>query len=130
MLDPIELLARDDKWYLGAGDGTVTYKLDAGITSTEVRTVHPGGVFVSEWRFASFAPVRIHLVAWTAQDGATVPMGEADWKGAVRFPRVLRDRREQPLRVRAELACVGEATSWAAYRSEKSAPQPYWRFTP
>lgn len=187
MLDPIELLARDDKWYLGAGDGTlfaptfpawldtpgywdeatvyqyafaplftitvldadgreiairatarrwtpadltVTYKLDAGITATEVRTVHPGGVFVSEWRFASFAPVRIHLVAWTAQDGAAVPMGEADWKGAVRFPRVLSDRREQPLRVRAELACVGEATSWAAYRSEKSAPQPYWRFTP
>ena len=188
MLDPIEHLARDDKWYLGAGDGTlfaptypvwldtpgywdeatvyqygfaplftvtvldaagreiparatsrrwtpadltVTYRLESGITATEVRTVHPGGVFVSEWRFAAFEPVRVHLVAWTAQDGASVPMGEATWtNGAVCFPRVLTDRRQQPLRVRAELACVGEAASWAASRSEKSATQPFWRHTP
>jgi hypothetical protein len=188
MLDPIELLARDDKWYLGAGDGTifaptypvwldtpgfwdeatvyqyafaplftitvlnaageeitaratsrrwtpadltVTYKLGSGITATEVRTVHPGGVFVSEWRFACFEPTRIHLVAWTAQDGASVPLGESTWaNGALRFPRVLSDRREQPLRVRAELACVGDATSWGAWRSEKSAAQPVWRYTP
>jgi hypothetical protein len=188
MLDPIEHLARDDKWYLGGGDGTlyaptypawldtpgywdeatvyqygfaplftvtvldeagreiparatsrrwtpadltVTYRLESGITATEVRTVHPGGVFVSEWRFAAFEPARVHLVAWTAQDGASVPMGEASWtNGAVCFPRVLSDRRQQPLRVRAELACVGQAASWAASRSEKSAPQPYWRYTP
>ncbi len=187
MLDPIEHLARDDKWYLGAGDGTlfapafpvwldtpgfwdeatvyqyafaplftvtvldaggqeiparatsrrwtpadltVTYKLGSGITATEVRTVHPGGVFVSEWRFSAFAPVCIHLVAWTAQEGASVPMGEAEWKDALRFPRMLSDRREQPLRVRAALACAGGATSWAAYRSERSALQPVWRFTP
>lgn len=188
MLDPVEHLARDDKWYLGAGDGTlfaptypawldtpgfwdeatvyqypfaplftvtmldaggreiaaravsrrwtpadltVTYRLESGITATEVRTVHPGGVFVSEWRFAAFEPVQLQLVAWTAQDGATVPLGEAAWAdGAVRFPRVLSDRRQQPLRVRAELACVGEAASWAASRSEKSATQPLWRHTP
>ena len=187
MLDPIEHLARDDKWYLGAGDGTlfaptypvwldtpgywdegtvyqyafaplftvtvldadgqeiparatsrrwtpadltVTYKLGSGITATEVRTVHPGGVFVSEWRFASFAPVRVHLVAWTAQEGASVPLGEASWRDALCFPRVLSDRRAQPMRVRAELACVGGATSWAAYRSEQGASQPVWRFTP
>lgn len=188
MLDPIEHLARDDKWYLGAGDGTlfaptypswldtpgfwdeatvyqyafaplftvtvldatgrelpltatsrrwtpadltVTYQIDAGHTATEVRTVHPGGVFVSEWRFAAVAPTRVHLVAWTAQDGATVPLGEATWAdGAVRWPRMLSDRRQQPLRVRAELACVGDVTSYAASRSERSAPQPHWRHTP
>ena len=188
MLDAIEHLARDDKWYLGAGDGTlfaptypawldtpgfwdeatvyqyafaplftvtmldaagreiparatsrrwtpadltVTYRLESGITATEVRTVHPGGVFVSEWRFASFEPASVHLVAWTAQDGASVPMGEAAFEnGALVFPRMLTDRRQQPLRVRAELACVGEATSWCASRSEKSAPQPLWRHTP
>jgi hypothetical protein len=136
MLDAIEHLARDDKWYLGAGDGTlfaptypawldtpgfwdeatiyqyafaplftvavldaagrelqmratsrrwtpadltVTYRLETGITATEVRTVHPGGVFVSEWRFAAFEPASVHLVAWTAQDGASVPLGEAAW---------------------------------------------------
>jgi hypothetical protein len=188
MIDPIEHLARDDKWYLGAGDGTLfaptypawldtpgywdeatvyqyafaplftitvldasgqeiparavsrrwtpadltlTYTLGPGVTATEVRTVHPGGVFVSEWRFSAFEPARLHLVAWTAQDGASVPLGEAAWTdGALRFPRVLSDRRQQPLRVRAELACVGEPTSWAAYRSEKSAAQPAWRYTP
>jgi len=188
MLDPIEHLARDDKWYLGAGDGTlfaptypawldtpgfwdeatvyqyafaplftvtvldaagreiplratsrrwtpadltVAYTSDAGLTATEVRTVHPGGVFVSEWRLAAVAPTGVHLVAWTAQDGTTVPMGEAAWAGgAVRWPRVLSDRRQQALRVRAELACVGDVTSWAASRSEKSALQPLWRHTP
>jgi len=112
-------------------DLTVTYRLEPGVTATEVRTVHPGGVFVSEWRFAAFAPLRIHLVAWTAQDGASVPLGEAEWTdGAVRFARTLGDRWQQPLRVRAELACVGEASSWAASRSERSAAQPFWRLTP
>jgi len=188
MLDAIEHLARDDKWYLGAGDGTlfaptypawldtpgfwdeatlyhyafaplftvtvldkagrelparatsrrwtpadltVTYRLETGITATEVRTVHPGGVFVSEWRFAAFEPASVHLVAWTAQDGASVPLGAAAWHdGALAFSRVLRDRRDQPLRVRAELACVGGATSHAASRSERSALQPFWRYTP
>ncbi len=187
MIDPIEHLARDDKWYLGAGDGTLfaptypawldtpgfwdeatiyqyafaplftvtildtngreiparaisrrwtpadltlTYKLASGVTATEVRTVHPGGVFVSEWRFAAFEPTRLHLVAWTAQDGASVPLGEAEWNGAVCFPRILSDRRAQPLRVRAELACVGDPSSWAAYRSELSALQPVWSYTP
>ena len=59
---------------------------------------------MSEWRFAAFEPTRLHLVAWTAQDGATVPLGEASWNGALCFPRLLSDRRQQSLRVRAELA--------------------------
>ena len=113
MIDPVEHLARDDKWQLGAGDGTLfspafprwldvpgfwdganvlrrgvaplftvtvlddegreiaarvtarrwtpaeltlQYRLGQGITATEVRTVHPGGIFVSEWRFAAYRP--------------------------------------------------------------------------
>ena len=124
MLDPIELLARDDKWYLGCGDGvlfappfpvwldapgfwdggtifpyafeplftvtildrggyeipmravsrrwtpaelTVEYRLAHGISATEVRTVHPGGIFVSEWRFRALRSLTLHMVAWTAQ---------------------------------------------------------------
>jgi hypothetical protein len=58
-------------------------------------------------------------------------LGAAAWEdGALVFARVLTDRRDQPLRVRAELACVGGATSHAASRSEQSAPQPLWRHTP
>lgn len=187
MIDPIEHLARDDKWYLGAGDGTlfaplfpvwldapgfwdeatlyqypmaplytvtvldedgheivgvaqsrrwtpadltVTWRFGAGISATEVRTVHPGGVFVSEWRFAAVAPVTVHLVAWTAQDGAAVPQGGTAWNGALAFPRLLDAAGQPPLRVRAELACVGSATSWAASREARSALHPEWRYTP
>ena len=187
MIDPIELLARDDKWYLGCGDGiifaptfpvwldapgfwdggqiyqyafeplftvtaldpdgveipmravsrrwtpaelTVEYRLANGITATEVRTVHPGGVFASEWRLRVMRPTALHLVAWTSQDGATVEPGSAQWRDELSFTRTLLDRRKVPMRVRAELACVGPATSWAAYLSEASAQQPHWRFTP
>lgn len=187
MIDPIELLARDDKWFLGCGDGiifappfpawldapgfwdggqvyqyafeplftvaaldhegleipmravsrrwtpaelTVEYRLANGITATEVRTVHPGGVFASEWRLRAMRPTSLHLVAWTSQDGATVKPGSVAWRDELAFTRTLRDRRSVPLEVRAQLACVGGATSWAAYLSEASAQQPHWRFTP
>ena len=189
MIDPVEQLARDDKWQLGAGDGTLfapafprwldapgfwdgatiqrrgiatlftvtalddegceiaagvtacrwtpaeltlQYRLGQGITATEVRTVHPGGIFVSEWRFAAYRPERIHLVAWTAQRGSRVERGSAQWSGALQFVVAAKtdEDDESPLRARAELACVGGAASWSAMRSEGGVPHPQWRNTP
>ncbi len=189
MIDPVEQLARDDKWQLGAGDGTLfapafprwldvpgfwdsatvlrrsvaplftitaldddgreiavrvtarrwtpseltlQYRLGQGITATEVRTVHPGGIFVSEWRFAAYRPERIHLVAWTAQRASRVERGSAKWTGALQFvvAAKLDEDDKSPLRARAELACVGGAVSWSAMRSEGKVPEPAWRLTP
>jgi mannosylglycerate hydrolase MGH1-like protein len=189
LIDPVERLARDDKWQLGAGDGTLfapvfprwldvpgfwdganilrraitplftvtvldddgreidarvtarrwtpaeltlQYRLGSGITATEVRTVHPGGIFVSEWRFAAFRPERIHLVAWTAQRASRVEKGSAAWNGALQFVVAAKTGEEDrsPLRVRVELACVGGAASWSAMRSEGPVPAPEWALTP
>ncbi|MEO6443946.1 MAG: trehalase family glycosidase [Gemmatimonadaceae bacterium] len=187
MIDPIEALARHDKWYLGCGDGTifappfpawldapgfwddatifqygvgplytvtfldhngrelplacrerrwtpaeltVEYDLPNGMTATEVRSVHPGGVFASEWLLRAPEPATLHAVAWTVQDTSTVVLPSVQWDGALQLTRTLRDRRDLPLDVRMELAAVGEATSWSASLSERSALQPHWRFTP
>ncbi len=189
MIDPVERLARDDKWQLGAGDGTLSapvfprwldvpgfwdgasiqrrgiaplftitilddagreiaarvtsrrwtpaeltlqYRLGSGITATEVRTVHPGGIFVSELRFAAFKPERIHLIAWTAQRASRVEKGSGVWNGALQFVLAAKTGEEDrsPLRVRAELACVGGAASWSAIRSEGPVPSPEWALTP
>ena len=189
MTDPVERLARDDKWQLGAGDGTlfapsfprwldapgfwdgatihakgvetlftvtvldddgheiaarvtarrwtpaeltVQYRLGQGITATEVRTVHPGGIFVSEWRFAAYRPERVHLVAWTAQRASRVERGSAVWNGALQFAVAAKadEDDDAPLRVRAELACVGGALSWSAMRSEGRVQGPSWALTP
>jgi hypothetical protein len=189
LIDPVEKLARDDKWQLGAGDGTLfaptfprwldvpgfwdsatilrrsvaplftitaldddgheiavrvtarrwtpseltlQYRLGQGITATEVRTVHPGGIFVSEWRFAAYRPERIHLVAWTAQRASRVERGSAKWNGALQFivAAKLDEDDKSPLRARAELACVGGVASWSAMRSEGKVPEPAWRLTP
>jgi hypothetical protein len=189
LIDPVEQLARDDKWQLGAGDGTLfapafprwldvpgfwdganimrrgitplftltvlddegheiaarvtarrwtpaeltlQYRLGQGITATEVRTVHPGGIFVSEWRFAAYRPERIRLVAWTAQRASRVEKGSAQWNGALQFIIAAKTGEDDrsPLRVRAELACVGGATSWSAVRSEGAVPGPEWALTP
>ncbi|MGH7713486.1 MAG: hypothetical protein ACREOG_19520, partial [Gemmatimonadaceae bacterium] len=190
MLDPIELLARDDKWYLGCGDGiifappfaqwldfpgfwdeatfyqysvgplyTVTfldhegrelatkllerrwtpaeltcrYTLGAGseIEATEVRTVQPGGVFVSEWRVHADVPMTLHGVAWTVQDTDVLDVESVRWDGtALGFVRVMHDRRNVPLRLRAELTCLGGATSWSASLSERTAVRPHWKLAP
>jgi hypothetical protein len=189
LIDPVEKLARDDKWQLGAGDGTLfapafprwldvpgfwdsatvirrsvaplftitaldddgreiavrvtarrwtpaeltlQYRFGQGITATEVRTVHPGGIFVSEWRFAAYRPERIHLIAWTAQRASRVERGSAKWNGALQFivAAKLDEDDKSPLRARAELACVGGAASWSAMRSEGKVPEPAWRLTP
>ena len=186
-MDPIEALARSDKWYLGSGEGTifappfpvwldapgfwdeatifqyqvgplftvtildhggrelaltarsrrwtpaeltVEYDLPGGMSATEVRTVQPGGVFASEWNIRSPQPVSLHAVAWTAQDTASVDLPSVRWDTAMQLTRTLRDRRDVALNVRMELAAVGDATSWSATLSEKSALQPHWRFAP
>lgn len=188
MLDPVELLARDDKWFLGCGDGiifappfaqwldapgfwdeatfyqysigplyTVTfldhegkelpariverrwtpaeltcrYHLAGAIEATEVRTVQPGGVFVSEWRLHSDVAMTVHGVAWTTQDTDVLDLDSVQWDGAaLGFVRELRDRRNVPLRLRAELSCLGGATSWDASLSERTVVQPRWKFAP
>lgn len=187
MIEPLELLARPDKWYLSAADGiifaprfpvwldhpgfwdgatiyqyafaplftvtvldadgrevslravsrrwtpaelTVEYRLDNGMTATEVRTVQPGGVFASEWRVKAMRATTLHLVAWTAQDVAGLDLAAVAYTGALTFTRTIRDRRDVPLAVTAELASVGGTTSWAAYLSDPVANQPHWRLTP
>ncbi|MFL5577472.1 MAG: MGH1-like glycoside hydrolase domain-containing protein [Gemmatimonadaceae bacterium] len=203
MPSPLELLAREDKWSLGCGDGivfaprfpvwldaagfwdeamlhhypvaplftvtaldehgaelpmraisrrwtpaelTVEYRLANGVTATETRTLQPDGVFASEWRLQALAPVRVHLVAWTAQEGATplppdapaggdgadsAPPPPMAWPGSLAVLRELRDDGGgAPLRVRLELACAGEPTSWASYVGEARPNHPAWRLTP
>jgi hypothetical protein len=187
MIDPIELLAREDKWFLGCGDGilfaplfpvwldapgfwdeatiyqysyaplftvtcvdeegreiamralsrrwtpaelTVEYALANDATATEIRTVHPDGIFVSEWRLRGVRGPVLDLVAWTAQDSATLERESVRWAGGLSFTRSLLDRRQVPLRVRAELACLGGANSWLALLSERTASQPRWALTP
>ena len=163
-MEPLELLARDDKWSLGCGDGaifapaaplwldvpgfwdgatiyqaeiaplftvtvldeegkeltlklqsrrwtpaelTLEYRLSNGVTATEVRTVHPGGVFISEWRLRALRTARVQMVAWTAQpDGRASALG-SDWPGGIRIERPATDAdgRSSPLVV--ELSMTG-----------------------
>jgi hypothetical protein len=186
-MDPVESLARDDKWYLGSGDGiifappfpvwldapgfwdeaqiyqyavgplftvtildhdgrelpllarrrrwtpadlTVEYDLPGGLQATEIRSVQPGGVFASEWSVRAPRPVSLHAVAWTTQDTTSLDLRRVSWDGALRWVRTLSDRREVPLAVQLELAAVGEASSWSATLSERSALHPHWRLAP
>ena len=186
-MDPIELLARDDKWYLGCGDGiifappfpvwldspgfwdgatvfqytfaplfsvaildadgreipmrsqsrrwtpaelTLEYRLANGVAATEVRTVHPDGIFVSEWRLRALRPMQLHLVAWTTQESASISPDSVRWRRALTFERTVRDQSDVPLAVLSELACVGETTSWAASVSDAGPMQPNWGATP
>ncbi|MGQ0713362.1 MAG: MGH1-like glycoside hydrolase domain-containing protein [Gemmatimonadaceae bacterium] len=181
-MEPIELLARDDRWQLSAGDGlifapphplwlddpgfwdgasvvgsvvaplftvalldddgaevpahltsrrwtpselAVEYRVGAGVTATEVRTVQPGGVLASEWRLEASRPTRLHLVAWTAQPGDAL-VGGVRFDGTVVFQR--RAQRGDTFDI--ALACVGGATSWSLARSEPAPLHPRWRYTP
>ncbi len=185
--DPIELLARDDKWFLGCGDGiifappfptwldapgfwdegtvyqyqvgplytvtwldddgrelplkvrsrrwtpaelTVEYDLGRGIAAREVRSVHPRGIFASEWTVTGAGADALHAIAWTVQDTRSLELSATSFDGSLGFTRRVTDRREVPLDLRCELAVPGDATSWSAMLSERSALQPHWRFTP
>lgn len=186
-MDPIERLAREDKWFLGSGDGfifappfpvwldtpgfwddatvyqynvgplftvtwldgegrelaarvrsrrwtpaelTVEYDLPHGVFAREIRTVHPRGVFASEWQVILPEPRELHAVAWTVQETKTLDLPRTRWEGALAFTRHVLDRRKVPLSLRCELASLGQATSWSASLSERSALQPHWRFAP
>lgn len=186
-LDPLEILARDDKWQLGAGDGVmfaptfplwlerpgfwddatvhhyhvgplftvsildedgkeiratlserrwspaeliVEYRLSNGMHATEVRTVHPGGIFVSEWRLRAFRRAKLHFVAWTRCAAALIDMRSLSWNGALVFDRTARDARGTGITLRTELGCAGGATSWFAIGAESTGPQPDWHLTP
>lgn len=55
----------------------------------ERRVVVPGGVFASEWRVRNEgpSPIRLHAVAWTAQEGRDLPDRDAiGWEGPVAAP--------------------------------------------
>ena len=186
-LDPLEILARDDKWQLGAGDGVmfaptfplwlerpgfwddvtvhhyhigplftvsildedgkeiratpserrwspaeliVEYRLSNGMHATEVRTVHPGGIFVSEWRLRAFRRAKLHFVAWTRCPADVVNAKSLTWNGALVFERTARDARDVQIALRTELGCAGGATSWFAIGAEPTGPQPDWYLTP
>ncbi|MBL8983677.1 MAG: hypothetical protein JNL26_15930 [Gemmatimonadetes bacterium] len=187
MSDRIELLARQDKWFLGCGDGiifappfpawldapgfwdegtvyqyqvgplftvtwldadgrerpqrqvsrrwtpaelTVTWDLGDGITAREVRSVHPRGIFASEWTVEGAGTTVLNAVAWTVQDTRGLDVAATTFDGSLGFTRRVSDRREVPMDLRCELAVLGEATSWSATLSERSALQPHYRFTP
>jgi hypothetical protein len=186
-VDRIEYLARDEKWYLGCGDGiiyapsfpqwldapgfwdeatfyqyhfgplytvtwldesgrviplrararrwtpadlTVTYDAGEGRTATEVRSVHPNGVFASEWTVRLLAPGALHAVAWTVQDTKMLDLSATDWNGALNIVRRVTDRKDHTCDVRLELAAVGRVTSWSATLSERTALQPHWMLSP
>lgn len=187
MSDPLELLARADKWFLSASDGivyappsprwldapgfwdeasihhyafaplytvtaldddgrevamrpvarrwtpaelTVDYRLANGMMASEVRTVQPGGVFASEWLVQGLRHAPLHLVAWTAQNASPIDRWTVGYDGAFVFHTTVRDARGEALPVRAELACYGETSSWAAYLAACVPPAPRWELTP
>jgi hypothetical protein len=187
VLDPVELLARDDAWCLGAGDGalfapatpvwldspgywdgatvgdvpfaplftvtildedgdelplklasrrwtpaelTAEFRLPNGITATEVRTVHPGGVFVSEWRLRALRPLAVHLVAWTVQPVDALDAAATRWNGALEFSRRVLRPGGAWTTVPASLACLGDTTSWVALPAGAIGGAPQWAATP
>lgn len=105
----------------------------------ERRVVLPGGVFASEWRVRNEgpAPVRLHAVAWSAQDGRDVPRDEPPESraGELRFLRSARDAqgRGEDLLLECRLGVdspdhpESEAT-WGVYESQHAAryPNPPW----
>lgn len=96
---------------------------------TETRTVLPGGRFRSAWTSpVGFGPV--WLVAFTVQPGeATTRVTERD--GGISWRRTVLDRYEQPLEITATLSFPGMIPAVAgAMRSQRSADQPVWAFTP
>ena len=190
MTNPLELLARDDKWYLSAGEGLVwappfpewlaspgfwdeahlfeyplkplftvsfvddagrelalapldrrwtpaaldvPYRAAGGLELVETRMVLPGFVLGSEWQIVnvSATPILLHAVAWTTAPGEEVEPGEVEFDDAeLSWSRVLRDRKDQELPVRLQLAMARGTDSWGAIRAEATADQPRFTLTP
>lgn len=126
------------------------YHVAGGPVLIEVRETRGRGRFSSTWHvaepssgFAHEPDLRdCHLVAFTTQPGESVSQASVpgDQSAAVRWSRTLSDRREQSMDIHATLtaALVGaggadvplDAARIAAVRSEITAIQPQWRFTP
>src|SRR3569623_895685 len=109
---------------------TVDYRLANGMMASEVRTVQPGGVFASEWLVQGLRQGPLHLIAWTARDAADVDRGSVRYEGAFAVQSTVYDVRGESLPVRAELACHGEASSWAGYFASRVSDAPRWHSTP
>ncbi len=103
----------------------VEYRFAHGIQATEVRTVHPGGVFVSEWRVSAMSPQVLHVIAWTMAEHALLHGDSMAHDGALNFTRDAGDGT-----VLCSLAVVGGATSWAVLSSDGAVPAATWRATP
>ena len=141
---PLKLIARRAT----PAELTAEYRLPNGITATEVRSVHPGGVFVSEWRLRALKRVDVHLVAWTLQPAAQLDADRTAWTGSLDFVRRLgrsptgrrRDeaasrvpratREGASVRVQMSLACLGTTSSWGALAAPDADPAPQWDRTP
>ncbi len=104
-------------------DLVAEYRLGNGMTATEVRSVHPGGVFVSEWRLRALKPATVHLVAWTLAPAADVVPGSVTFVGALDWMRA----NGGPA---CSLAILGETTSWAACPAGDLDVAPRWDDTP
>lgn len=101
------------------------YRFARGVHATEVRTVHEGGVFASEWRFAASQPAVLNAIGWTAIDALDLKPRSLGFEGTLRYTRKAGDGY-----VDCELTLVGGATSWAALASEGMLDAPEWRVTP
>ena len=99
------------------------YRLANGMTATEVRSVHPGGVFVSEWRLRALKPAVVHLVAWTVAPAAAVAASSVRFDGAL-------DWMDAAARRHLSLAALGESTSWVAVGAGALDLVPRWDATP
>lgn len=107
------------------------------VTLVETKRLAPDGRFRSRWQVENaggFDALRgYHLIAFTAQPGPDVPTAQIAAPGAIRWQRTLIDRREVPMVVQATLSAAAGALRdfpVSAVRSEGSAVQPHWRFTP
>lgn len=116
------------------------YQVDNGAILVETREAIGRGRFSSTWtveRGADGSGTDLHLVAYTAQQGDQVTDAIKIGGSGVRWRRVLADRREQKMDIDATLSVDIPGTNRAAtgvriaaVRSEGSALQPQWRFTP
>jgi hypothetical protein len=109
------------------------YLLPGGLEATEVRSAPGDRTLASEWsiRNRSRRPRTLHLVVWTAVDGATVADGGVSFEqDAVSLTRTVTDRKEQRRPVTTAIRISGGAASWAAYRSEASGANPEFSLTP
>lgn len=106
-----------------------SYATPEGAVLTETKTASPGGVFRSAWRLDPARHRDHRLVAYSAQPGDAVVSAERVDAG-VRWRRTLADRRAVAMTVDATLRALDGPPRVSCVRSEGSAVQPVWRFTP